>query len=85
MIKIEPMKKGTICLELYNSFSDSESENEDFNENFDFKKQNEKLTNVGSKRSSEAEPLNKIERYVIFLSFCKNKVNLKKNEIPSYI
>lgn len=65
MIKIEPAKKkGTICLELYNSFSDSDSEKEDFKETLDFKKQEEN-SNAGSKRLSEAEPLTEIERYVI--------------------
>ena len=70
MIKIEPIKKGTICLELYDSFSDSDSENENCNENFDFKNQSEKLKR-GSKRSLEAEALNKIPRYVILMNVYK--------------
>ena len=74
MNKIEPpmMKKGTICLELYDSlFSDLDSENDgdDCNENCDFKKQSEKLYR-GSKRSLEAsEMLKKIETYVCLYKY----------------
>ena len=71
-----PTKKGTICLQLYDSnFSDSEisDEDENCNENCDYKRQSEKLDR-GSKMSIEAEVSKNIQRYVAILILSVKKL-----------
>ena len=81
MHKIEsPTKKGTICLQLYDSiFSSSDpdseisDEDENCNENCDYKRQSEKLDR-GSKMSIEAEVSKNIQRYVAILILSVKKL-----------
>ena len=74
-----PTKKGTICLQLYDSNfsssdSDSESdEDENCNEICDYKRQSEKFVR-GSKMSIEAEVSKSIQRYVAILILSVKKL-----------